>query len=408
MGAGEKVTESEKCLSERIQRRYRLHRLLFGLIDFLLRFFVKSGKSDRIPAPEAILLANAAYLGDVVISTSLLPILRHAFPQARIGFLTCSKSIVAIENHPLIDRIHILDHWFWFHKEKPLRYRFKTYFDQKRKVIQEIRREGYDVAIDLRQCFPNFIPLLWEAQIPHRIAYDTAGFVPLLTHVLPYRFELKHEARWQADLLKFLSISRESLAQQSGNLPAASEKAKMEVNFLLGGKGNQYRIIHMGSSTSLKDWPENKWKSLAKQLVQEGNTLVFTGQGEREELSVGRTTAGLDHCINACGRLSWDGLVELIRGAELLYAVETSVGHVAAAVGTPTVSIKDWRYSISRWKPFGDRSVAVHTALPCFPCYISRGCESMACVREISVEAVYQAGEQALKHKSISPKRINK
>ena len=178
------------------------------------------------------------------------------------------------------------------------------------------------------------------------------------------------------------------------------KKLELEVDLLLGGKENRYRIIHMGSSTRLKEWPEHKWKSLAKKLVQEGNILVFTGQGEREELSVGRTTSGLDHCINACGRLSWDGLVELIRRAELLYAVETSVGHVAAAVGTPTVSIKDWRYSVSRWKPFGDQSVAVHTDLPCFPCCISRGCESMACVREIPVEAVYQAGKQAMKQKS--------
>ncbi len=391
------MTKTEEGLSKRIRKRYRLHRLLFGSLDLLLRLFVRSAPGAPIPAPKAILLANAARLGDVVISTSLLPVLRHAFPQARIGFLTSSKSRVAIENHPFIDRIHILDHWFWFHKEKSLRYRFKTYFDQKKEVIQEIRREGYDVAIDLRQCFPNFIPLLWAARIPHRIAYDTAGFVPLLTHVLPYRFELKHESRWQADLLKFLPISPESLARQSGNLPAASDRAKREVERLLGGRVTKYRVMHMGSTMMQRDLPQGTWRSLAELLVAQGHTLIFTGQGEQEELAVSRTIAGLEHCINACGKLSWDGLVELIRRAELLYAVETSVGHVAAAVETPVVSIKNGLFSPNRWKPFYNRAVEVNVDLPCFPCFLRRGCESMACIRDISVEQLYQAGEQALR-----------
>ena len=79
--------------------------------------------------------------------------------------------------------------------------------------------------------------------------------------------------------------------------------------------------------------------------------LVFTGKGPRESLNIEQVTEGLSNCVNACGKLSWEGFVTAIRHAETLYAVDSMAGHVAAAVGTKCVSIFGGMSTIARWRP---------------------------------------------------------
>lgn len=380
-------------------RTMETHRL-FSLIDSFLGLFVGYRNNGRIPPPRSILLVNSAHLGDLVISTSLLPVLKHAFPQVKIGFLIGSWCKAVVENHPLVNRVHYLDHWHLNRDRKPLGKKILSYTSQRQKVIPEIREQGYDVAICLRFLFFKFVPPIWEAGIPYRLGYDFGGFAPLLTHVLPLRMEFgcKHEVMYQAELLSFLDVPEKSYAYLWPNLPPGTEQGKAEVELLLDGCRN-YRVLHIGSGLKLREWPRNRWQTLARRLVEENHVLVFTGVGEYERRAIGEISNSLPNCLDACDRLSWEGLVELVRGAELVYCVETSVGHVASAVHTPSVAISGGFADPLQWKPYGDQCVLATVDLPCVPCFRRYGCNSMACVRDLSVEAVWQAGEKAMEFK---------
>ena len=52
--------------------------------------------------PRRILLLNGTHIGDIIISTSILPILRSAYTSAEIGFMVGSWSSMVLKNHPEI------------------------------------------------------------------------------------------------------------------------------------------------------------------------------------------------------------------------------------------------------------------------------------------------------------------
>ncbi len=388
--------EINQHIITRFNKRYRAQTNIFRLRNLFMKLIVSSSKLPYIAPPKSILLANGAHIGDVVISTSLLPILKHAFPGIKVGFLMGSWSKMVLENHPLVDRVHVIDHWFASRESKPMCYKILNYLQQRRDVIHEIKKEHYDVAVDLRLWFPDLTGVLYEAKIPYRIGYDRLGSAPLLTHVLNFRPGRKHEAIWQAELLRFLPIAEESYAFQRQSLPPGDVKCKAEVKALLGGDSKRYRILHVGSSQQNREWPKANWQALTQRILQENCLLVFTGKGQYEKHLILEIIDGVPNCLDVCNKLSWDGLVELVKGAELVYCVETSVGHIAAAVGTPGVALYGGTVDPSHWKPYSDQCVLAYAPLACSPCFRKKGCKTMDCLRELSVDAVFEAGKKAL------------
>jgi ADP-heptose:LPS heptosyltransferase len=200
----------------RLKNHYRIQDLLFFLFDAVLgRTLAEKHDKPAVKIENGgrILIANAGHIGDVIISTAILSVLRGAFPGIEIGFLARSYSRQALENHPLVTRVHYLDHWHLSRDSHSLRHRVIRYRRERKRVIEELRSYRYDLAIDLRAWFPNFIRVLSAASIPVRIGYDRVGFGPLLTHRLSYRYDRRHELDHELDLLGGLSISSEILSR---------------------------------------------------------------------------------------------------------------------------------------------------------------------------------------------------
>jgi ADP-heptose:LPS heptosyltransferase len=388
---------SDEVVVRRLRKRYRTQDLAFRFFDAVLGKIVGSdGKRPLAETgrPKRILVANAGHIGDVIISTAVLSVLRNALPDVELGFLTGSYSRPAIENHPFISRVHYLDHWHASRDQLPLLRKVGRYKADRTRVIEELRACRYGVAIDLRAWFPNFIPVLAAARIPIRIGYGRLGFGPLLTHRLRHSYDRRHELDHQLDLLRCLSISSDTLSRARPSLPATSETGLEEANSLLGSV-TRFRVLHPGASTPIRDWPLAHWKALAQDLLKEGITPVLTGRGARDSHLVNDIVQAVPGCINACNRLSWDGLAELMRKAELVYSVETSAGHLAAALGRPTVAIYGGMADPCRWKPTG--AVVATNVLPCHPCFNKKGCATRGCLTGLSLEHVQSAAREALR-----------
>jgi ADP-heptose:LPS heptosyltransferase len=381
---------SERSILRHHRRRYRVADTAAALLDSMLAVIERSPRR-AIPRPRKLLLANYGHLGDIVMSTPCLSILRKAFPDVTIGFLIGSWARPVLEGHPDVARLHAVDHWFMDRGPQSRFVKAPCYWRDCLRVAREIERERYDVAVDLRAYKPNAIPILRLANIPVRIGYTKVGFGPLLTHPRRFMYQRAHETVVQSDLLEALGISQVERENAAFHLPF-SDSGLAEARQLVDVRA--YRIMHVGASVAVRDWPVESWRELAERLTREGRRLVFTGRGARDRTIVERITAGLSNCINACDMLSWPGLVEMIRGAELVYSVETAAGHVAVAVGSPVVAIyggmQDWRH----WAPRpGPTSVCLSNVVPCWPCFTYNGCGDEKCLKGIGVDDVYRAGE---------------
>ena len=377
-------------------KRKPIFNILLFIIDLLLSLTISRKKHLlNVASPASILLANGAHLGDVILSTCVLPVLKSAYPEVKIGFIVGSWSKLIVDKNPLVDFVHTVDHWKLNRNSCSLYAKFKQYIKTYSTALREIRDIKYDISIDLYTCFPNMIPLLWYSKIPVRIGYISSGFGPLLTTGLFFREQANHETQYQLDLIRQLPIEDSHFNRRHSVLPTITREAEKEVSKLIGVDfiaDARYRIIHMGSGLLAKEWPERSWRLLAERLVNENILLLFTGNGSREHEKIERTITTLPNCINACNRLSWLAYLAALQHAELLYCTDSMPGHAAAAFNTKCVIVYSGVTSPDRWKPLSNANKIVTYKMPCSPCYKKNGCEHMKCIRGISVDQIYNAG----------------
>jgi hypothetical protein len=95
--------------------RYLFHnrvlRLAVGGVDLALELVRSPSPSLLTANPGKILVCNQAHIGDVIWASSALPVLRAAFPQARIGFLVHPASTVVLTGNPYVEWVHNFEHW---------------------------------------------------------------------------------------------------------------------------------------------------------------------------------------------------------------------------------------------------------------------------------------------------------
>jgi ADP-heptose:LPS heptosyltransferase len=68
----------------------------------------------------------------------------------------------------------------------------------------------------------------------------------------------------------------------------------------------------------------------------------------------------------------------------VLYGVESMAGHVAAALGTPSVVAYTGTGGVACWRPESEKCVVFTKHLPCAPCANPPGCTDMLCLRSVS------------------------
>ena len=337
--------------------------------------------------PRRILLINGAHVGDLVISTGLLPVLRSAYPEAEFGFLTGSWSSMVVENHPEIAYTHRIDHWRLNRPQASFTSKLRRYWKTRKVALREIRELKYDLSLSLHSWFPDFIHLAWQAGIPNRVGYSHSWFAPFatLTANLPEGDFIPQGVRIAA-ILNPLRPDAAFLAKRHPVLAPSTRKSIDEVTALLGVPGlenTSYRVIHMGSGEPAREMPTEFWREIATTLSAEG-ILFFTGRGEKEERQIETVIEGLPNCVSACNRLSWEGFVTALRYSKMVYGVESMAGHVAAAVGTPCTVVYTGTAGVGRWHPEGEACTVFTQHVACAPCGRTGGCEAMTCTRSVT------------------------
>jgi len=177
--------------------------------------------------------------------------------------------------------------------------------------------------------------------------------------------------------------SRPRLQPCSGDVAWASD-------FL--GSTRPVVALHPGAEPSYR-WLPERFAAVGDALTEElGCAVVLTGGPTDLPMAASIAGAMRREPLVAAGKTSLGEIAALLAACDLLVSVDTSAGHIAAAVDTPVVSLfgpGDPRI----WAPQGDR-VAVLTAdgLDCLGCKTSQ-CkrDDHPCMSGITVEAVLAA-----------------
>jgi ADP-heptose:LPS heptosyltransferase len=352
----------------------------------------RDGKRASIPVPRRLLIASNGHLGDAVLATSVFAPLRAAFGDVEIGVLSPSWTRPVFDNHPAVTRTHVADHWKLNRAVRSPWARWRQWRRTSVSAIREIRSVRYEAAIDLSAYYPNFARVLTAADIPTRVGYPTGGNSPLYSHVLPW-IPGRHVADDHRALLSAL-FDMSACEPPRANLRAVGDSARRAVDLRLhdaGLAGTEWVVLHMGAGAPQKLWPSERWRALAGSLIATEARVVLTGAGASDARLARELAAAVPGVVNLCDKLEWDEFQEVLTRARAVISVDTVAIHVAGAVGTPCVALMTGIDAPQRWRPLGDRVVLLSEPVSCAPCFRSKGCARMSCVRDIRVEAVLSA-----------------
>lgn len=151
-------------------------------------------------------------------------------------------------------------------------------------------------------------------------------------------------------------------------------------------------VVHPGASAPARRWPAERFRQLVRLLHARGRQVVVTGTAAESELT---RDVAQDLAVDLGGRLDVPALAALIAAARVVVCGNTGPAHLAAAVGTPVVSLFAPVVSATKWAPY--RVPHVLLGDPTAPCRNSRARECPVpghpCLTSVSAEVVADACE---------------
>jgi ADP-heptose:LPS heptosyltransferase len=130
----------------------------------------------------------------------------------------------------------------------------------------------------------------------------------------------------------------------------------------LTGAG-RYVVVHPGASVPARRPSAAALGSIVTGLTAAGHRVVITGSAAERPLAARvrrhAEAAGPGPVTDVSGRTSLAALASVLTGADVVVAPNTGAAHLAAAVGTPVVSLFAPVVPVARWAPFGVPSVVL-------------------------------------------------
>jgi ADP-heptose:LPS heptosyltransferase len=121
-----------------------------------------------------------------------------------------------------------------------------------------------------------------------------------------------------------------------------------DVSALVGDR--PYVVVHPGAAVPARAWPADSARDLVRLLADRGDSVVVTGgPGERALTAFVADGVALD----LGGRTDLPTLAGVLAGATVVAVGNTGPAHLAAAVGTPVVSLFSPVVPAIRWAPYG-------------------------------------------------------
>jgi ADP-heptose:LPS heptosyltransferase len=157
----------------------------------------------------------------------------------------------------------------------------------------------------------------------------------------------------------------------------------------------EYVVVHPGASVPARAWEPEANAALVDALVASGRRVVVTGGPGERALTALVAGPPRDAVIDLGGATDLAGLADVVAGAEAIVVGNTGPAHLAAAVGTPVVSLFAPTVPAARWRPWRVPHELLFVPVPCAGCR-ARVCpvEGHPCLAGVTPADVVDAVER--------------
>ena len=350
-----------------------------------------SRRFERLTKPgvvQRILVRGTNWIGDAVLTTPALTVLRAGFPKARIAVLAKPAVAELLQGHPAVDEIVV------YRDPGP-----DAGLGGKLTLARRLREGRYDLAVLLQNAF-EAAAVTALAGIPNRYGYATDGRWFLLTHRVPLSrgIRRKHQIEYYLDLLRPLDIPVTLSAPGLRTTPEEDTVALERLRSLGVPEGRLLIGLNPGSTYgTAKRWIPERFAETADRVAVEygGHVLIFGGRGE-ESLGTAIASRMTSPSTVLSGRTTVRELMALIKACGLFITNDSGPMHIAAAFGVPLVAIFGPTDPVTT-SPFGKGHELIRKPVDCSPCLLRECPIDHRCMQGITVEAVLGAAVRQLR-----------
>ena len=321
-----------------------------------------------------ILVLRLTALGDVLLTTPSIAALRAHFPDAAVDLCTSAAYAPLFAGHP-----HLRD---------------VIPFDRRGSTLRQagaLRARGYDVIVDLQHKVRTGVLARFARPVRRVVFVKRRG--PDVWRGLvgkPLRPGV-HTAELYQLALAELGVPAPLPGRGAPLSLAVQPEAAARVDAWLREADLGPRLIALapGAAHATKRWPIEHFVELAERVRTRGLGVPI-GIGGPPDVVYLRALAAAGVAV-APPELPLVELAALLARARALVVADSGPAHLAAAVGTPVVSLFGPTDPV-RWAPYGVAGRVVHRGLDCAPCSDHGGpvCPlgTHACLRDLDADTV--------------------
>ena len=337
-----------------------------------------------------VLIVKASALGDIINALPVLDYLHKAMPGIEIDWVVEEPFREILDGNPLLSTIHVVRTKVW--RKHPFA---AATWREIGALKENLRERDFDLVFDIQGNLKSGL-ICWLSGAGDRIGFvrdDLQESVNLLftTRQVPLRRQDYHVTEKYLRLVSipFARDFREmELTSTIATNPEDDDNAEALIATLADGL---VFLFHYGTTWQTKFWSEAGWTALGKALLERfsESSILFSWGNEAEKAVVTEIAKEIGPGARVIDRYSLKGLAALLKKVDLVVGGDTGPLHLAAAVGTPTVSF--YRASDGKGSgPRGSRHVVIQSPMHCAKCFRTRCDKDAECRESIRVEAVLE------------------
>ncbi|MCM2356542.1 MAG: lipopolysaccharide heptosyltransferase I [Geobacteraceae bacterium] len=338
-----------------------------------------------------VLIVKMSALGDIIHALPVLAYLHTVSPGIEIDWVVEEPFLEVLEGNSLISRIYKVRTKVW--RKNPLAGATLREIGALKRALRE---RSHDLVLDIQGNLKSGL-VCWLSGADDRIGFAREWLqesvnLAFTTRQIPVRRQDYHVSD---QCLRLVSVPfgrdfREmELATDIATSPADDAAADVLLSTLNDGLAF---LFHCGTTWPTKLWHEGGWVALGKALLDKypESSILLSWGNEAEKGEAMAIASAIGNGVRVIDRFPLKGFAALLKKVDLVVGGDTGPVHLAAAVGTPTVSF--YRASDGRRSgPRGKRHVVVQSPLHCTSCFITRCDRDDECRRSIRVEDLLAA-----------------
>lgn len=355
-----------------------------------------------LPAGSRVLVIRLRSLGDIVLLTPSLRILKQWRPDLLLSVLIEERFSAALAGNPCVDEIIVLR-----------RGKGVAKIAEQARLIRLLRTRRFALCVNLHggptsARFARLCGARWKAGFFHFRGQRTYDFsVPNPTAL--YQRETVHTAEHQSAPFFWLGAPRRAVPASE---VFVAPKGHAEFEKWLSGAGllaREYAVLHPTALFPTKQWPPERFARLGNYLEQRYHLPVIYSAGPGESACLDAIEEAAAASIRRMENMDLEAFIAALAGARLFVGNDSGPAHLAAALRRPLVVIFG-SSNAGIWKPWrgspGEGELAppqppfevVQNAFECNPCAGDR-CyrfDRPECILSVTFDQVRAAVDAAL------------